>query len=768
MRTASHFPRHSRTSVCRVTGARAGRYPSMTHLRSICALLVGVGLAACVEPDTGSAAYGLEADAGVRDVCVSGTGALAITNHTRHPLTIDIAESTGVISTLSIPPGRSDRWKVATGYTGVEAHVEGFRAPAFTNTYQVQCDEELPVDVLPPDFVRPAAVVMRSGRQVTSAGAFTCDPGRASTSLTTATVGSNLEYRLTCGDPAAPRTLRTLAIQVPRTSVVDGVPPEPARACVERFRSFRSRPELPYFRARFDATELDCQATGTEVDPTSFGFPYQGPPVPAPGPSGDLAIVTHHAADADGHSSYDTYEQAAMLFSGETGNTITFRYRNKDINPDSNITYWVQIAGQAQSTGTIADPCDDWAVPTGLIESATPPITVKGTAPLTVEFSRFYQHLAGPGVFYLRVVPLRPDASGDPVCSQGPSNWVELDVADYDPVADPTSTMNTYLTSPPVPPGPKYYASFLSYQPPVLSILRWNADRVYTPTKPNKNGWAPTAQCEYVVEVTSGSKPFYQAVWDGFIGAIEWANAEYTAAKNKVIAEAVGAIPGCSGICAGVVSAGMNDALGNLNIPTHIPNFDYLMSQSTSYSSRYVARLIAKETGAEPYLDNLTWMVNQLSMLATSQLSGGSAVNDDDMYTWGKPEPYWLPRPAVAWLMIVRDDFDGPDAGGSLLVSDSNHIWKPQQVTIPPMPPGGSMIIPVALSPAIKDIYSSSALQKYNDAANNGYWYNFEYAQGAGEMRLAVQTSGAPQLLVQPAGQPYGDYGALTMKPGCP
>ncbi len=356
----------------------------------------------------------------------------------------------------------------------------------------------------------------------------------------------------------------------------------------------------------------------------------------------------------------------------------------------------------------------DWETPSGLVASgklkaADYPYTWKhGYAEFAIDFARFAPppDPNNPQKFkyYVRAIPIVPSQdqlghyTGYP-SKTGEVNYGQTEVTQvtwYPPVEVTVlhPDVNILSYEPIRFEDPEWMYRFVVWKQPPHSPIPWDqfyhvGDKLLLKPQPEDNGF-----WDYVGDA-------FEAVVDFIESAVNGVSNAWDSIKGALIDFVAGAIPGCGDTCKALLTAGLNTGLAALGIPPDIPNFDQLCNMGVDY----LAATIAEEAGIPPEVAKQGMEKLVESAEAASSGSGGAPGGLDFL----KLDSDFQYRPGILTIELTNSHQE-PTLPGTLTVENrdltypaihntyhSASVFRPAEIPIPSLKPGGKLRIPVFL-----------------------------------------------------------------------
>src|SRR5262245_56013125 len=301
-----------------------------------------------------------------------------------------------------------------------------------------------------------------------------------------------------------------------------------------------------------------------------------------------------------------------------------------------------------------------------------------------------------PTRFYVRVIGV--DSSGNRACL--PSNSIEI-------VYEPSKMSTLVIKPPPTEQEQKEeYLRRLSSQPVRAEIQAFTPSREAHPewryhwvvTRSNPLGWPVGKKLHFKRKSKSWLDDVSDAVGDAVEAvkdATDWVSGAWSDLKGAVVEAVVSAIPECGPDCRKAVAVGVEAGLTAAGLPPSLPDFDAMTDVAKGYivetiAAEAMARTGVPAEGAEIVAKRFVAAVSDRAK------SGGGAG-------WMRLDPDFRERPARAFVKVWSQSREV--AQGYTLCVDFTALYRPVSVPLPPLRPGASFVLPVALTTADNDYW---------------------------------------------------------------
>ena len=690
-----------------------------------------------------------------------------------------VTDSTGHSSPVSLSARKRADVRVGVGKVTVRSTPRDRALAPITQVIDLRRGKNQSLPFSSGVTVRPSQISATIGGVSVDHGIFECANGPGVSYDSQARLGKTY-FTLGCKDPRS-SVVHSFQAVFDSTQVQAGLPPEPLKTCAQSFKTFQTTRLNNYFKMRFSKYGIDCQTgldvTTVAVDGSSAvggGIIDLASPLTSslstPTSYGTLTFQNDDNTFDTGTGNFttvSTYLTNWTIAYGNLDNSLKFRYQFPADDSAEWVTHFkLQMSLTNNSKATTLSPCYQWDQPDGLVSSfdldaGIPAIQLSGGV-WEQRFFHTFKHLPQQTTIFLRAIPLGDDGK----CIGGPSTWaaVHVDQGEAPSLGDIFQAAKDKLDAQKAAELAKtsYFYSLVGYTPPVFGANQDGNFHMIV-TKGNPNNWP--GGCGYIPQWPPEDEPWYKKLVGAFSSALDFIASVYNDIKAAVIDYIVTILPYCNDTCKAAVTAGIDVGLAAVGLPPTLPNSAELMAAGNGYVAGLMADAVSDSTGGVVPASLVLPAANSLSQQVSS---AGVTPNysDNDQFTWGKDDPFYKDRPAVAWVRVNRDPDPTKEFGRSFSLSSfgpSGEIWERVDLDVPKsLKPGESMLIPIVLKPHLVDLNETQSGNTNHDNAV-GRWFKNSYQYGNASMSM----SGPGITYHGGVGVQFGPYGILNPAPVC-
>jgi hypothetical protein len=211
----------------------------------------------------------------------------------------------------------------------------------------------------------------------------------------------------------------------------------------------------------------------------------------------------------------------------------------------------------------------------------------------------------------------------------------------------------------------------------------------------------------------------------GFGQPVNWSSSDYGLVRDTAIERTADALPDCDTTCQAFLRTALDVVLAAaLNLPLELPSFDYFAQMGQTYLVETITALAERQNLAKALSREVVERGVDELLKAASEIAEQGPQGER---LW-KPDPDYLPRPAIVQVEITNGSKDQPLSG--LLTVTMPGIFKMAAVPVPGIAARRRAVVPVFMVRDVEAWRSRWSEVPVDDAALEAAWQDaFAHAE---------------------------------------